>query len=112
MASALFAILPLTLRYALEARPYMPAVFFSIVLTLLFLELAERPSLLVAFAFCRDCGLDGVYTTLRGAGLRSPLPVGDALPQMAGGGVYRRGRLGRRRGADALVSVGAILMGP
>lgn len=51
MASALFAAFPLTLRYTLEARPYTLALLFSLALTLLFLELAERPAFLVACAY-------------------------------------------------------------
>lgn len=42
LAAALFAILPLTLRYSAEARPYSQAIFLSIVLTVLFLGLAQR----------------------------------------------------------------------
>jgi len=43
LASGLFAALPITLRYSTESRPYSQALFLSIVLTILFLGLVERP---------------------------------------------------------------------
>ena len=43
LVSALFAALAITLRYSTESRPYSQALFLSIVLTILFLGLAERP---------------------------------------------------------------------
>jgi Dolichyl-phosphate-mannose-protein mannosyltransferase len=51
LAATLFAAFPLTLRYTLEVRPYIPALFFSILLTLLFLELSDRPTLLTTLAY-------------------------------------------------------------
>jgi mannosyltransferase len=44
LAAALFAVLPLTLRYAAEARGYSQAMFFALLATLLFLRLAREPS--------------------------------------------------------------------
>jgi len=43
LASALFAVLPITIRYSTESRPYSQALFLSIALTFLFFGLAERP---------------------------------------------------------------------
>lgn len=51
LATTLFAAFPQTLRYALEVRPYMPALLLSIVLTLLFLKLAERPTVMLAMVY-------------------------------------------------------------
>jgi hypothetical protein len=45
IASALFAALPLTLRYSTEARNYSQGVFLSLVATLVFLLLVRRPVL-------------------------------------------------------------------
>jgi 4-amino-4-deoxy-L-arabinose transferase-like glycosyltransferase len=59
LATILFAAFPQTLRYALEIRPYMPALLFSILLTLLFLKLADHPSL----------GLTSAYALLVAAAL-------------------------------------------
>lgn len=51
LASLLFALLPMTLRYSTEARTYSQALFLSIVLTLLFTVLAERPGAAPAAAY-------------------------------------------------------------
>jgi len=51
LAIILFAAFPQTLRYALEIRPYMPALLFSILLTILFLKLADRATLGLALAY-------------------------------------------------------------
>lgn len=42
-AGAILAVLPLTLRYATEARPYSMALFFSVVATLVYVRLARNP---------------------------------------------------------------------
>jgi hypothetical protein len=45
LAAALFAVFPLTLRYATESRIYSQALFFSVLSTLIYIRLAKRPSL-------------------------------------------------------------------
>jgi uncharacterized membrane protein len=45
IAAALLAIFPLTLRYSVEARPYSQGLFLSLVSTLAFLRLKDRPTL-------------------------------------------------------------------
>ncbi len=45
IAAALLAIFPLTLRYSVEARPYSQGLFLSLVSTLVFLQLKDRPTL-------------------------------------------------------------------
>lgn len=45
LALAIFLFLPLQFRYALEARSYSQAVFFSVATLWLFLKLSESPSL-------------------------------------------------------------------
>jgi uncharacterized membrane protein len=45
LALAIFLLLPLQFRYALEARSYSQAVFFSVATLWLFLKLSESPSL-------------------------------------------------------------------
>ncbi len=44
IAAALLAIFPLTLRYSVEARPYSQGLFLSLVSTLAFLRLKDRPT--------------------------------------------------------------------
>src|SRR6202040_2672130 len=45
LAAILYAISPLTLRYALEARPYAQAACWSVFSTVLFLSLIRQPTL-------------------------------------------------------------------
>jgi uncharacterized membrane protein len=45
IAAALLAIFPLTLRYSVESRPYSQGLFLSLVATLVFLDLKDRPTL-------------------------------------------------------------------
>ena len=52
LAMALFALLPLNFRYALEARVYSQAVFLSILSTLAFLWFRERPGWRRGVAYC------------------------------------------------------------
>lgn len=51
VAAALFAVLPLTVRYATESRVYSQALFCSLLATVLFVELRKRPSWLLAGAY-------------------------------------------------------------
>lgn len=44
IAAALLAIFPLTLRYSVESRPYSQGLFLSLVATLAFLNLKDRPT--------------------------------------------------------------------
>ncbi|HET8549274.1 MAG TPA: glycosyltransferase family 39 protein [Bryobacteraceae bacterium] len=61
LAGLLFCCLPLTLRYAAEARPYSQAVFLSVAATLVFLGMPDSPRrrALVAYAAVL---VAGVYT--------------------------------------------------
>ena len=51
IAAALFALFPMTLRYATESRVYSEALFFSVLATLAYLRLAKRPDLPHAAAY-------------------------------------------------------------
>jgi hypothetical protein len=51
-SAVIFAILPLTLRYAVESRVYSQALFFSVLATLIYVHLAERPGWALAGAYC------------------------------------------------------------
>jgi len=44
LATAVFAVLPATLRYATESRVYSQALFFSVLATLLYVHLSKRPT--------------------------------------------------------------------
>ena len=44
LAAALYAVSPLTMRYALEARPYAQAAFWSAFSTVVFLSLVRKPT--------------------------------------------------------------------
>lgn len=52
LAAALFGVLPLTLRYAAEARGYSQAMFCALLATLLFLRLARNPTPATALFYC------------------------------------------------------------
>ncbi len=62
LAAVAFAICPLQLRYALEARDYALALAFSIYATLLFSFLRERPTSISLQILYGICVLAGVYT--------------------------------------------------
>jgi hypothetical protein len=51
-AGAVFAFLPLTLRYATESRVYSQALFFSVLATYLAVRLAQRPTRALAAQHC------------------------------------------------------------
>ncbi|HEX7360435.1 MAG TPA: glycosyltransferase family 39 protein, partial [Bryobacteraceae bacterium] len=57
----LFALLPLSLRYATEARPYGPALAFGTLATLLVASLEKRPALWKAVLYAAILSL-GIYT--------------------------------------------------
>ncbi len=46
LAAALFAVLPITLRYATEARPYSQAIFLSLATVFTGFQLADNPGIL------------------------------------------------------------------
>lgn len=46
LAAVVYAVSPLTLRYALEARPYAQAACWSVFSTVVFLSLVRRPTLM------------------------------------------------------------------
>jgi len=48
VSASLFALFPLTLRYADESRIYAPALFFSVLATYLYLRMAKSPRLWTA----------------------------------------------------------------
>lgn len=52
LASAFFALFPVTLRYASESRIYAQALFLSILATLLFMRLVKRPTYRLAALYC------------------------------------------------------------
>ncbi len=60
-AVLVFAICPLQLRYALEARDYALALALSVWLTVLFLRILDRPQIL-AIGLYGFCVLAGLYT--------------------------------------------------
>jgi hypothetical protein len=51
LSAALFAMFPIVLRYATEARMYSQALFFSVLATLIYVRLAKRPSWSTAAAY-------------------------------------------------------------
>jgi 4-amino-4-deoxy-L-arabinose transferase-like glycosyltransferase len=60
LATAIFALFPLQLRYALEARPYELALYLSIWATVAFLRVLDRPgsmSRAALYGLCIDAGL-------------------------------------------------------
>ena len=52
LAPALFALFPLTLRYACESRTYAPGLFFSTLASWLFLRLVKNPGRPRAMLYC------------------------------------------------------------
>jgi 4-amino-4-deoxy-L-arabinose transferase-like glycosyltransferase len=51
ISASLFAIFPLTLRYASESRVYAPALFFSVLATYIYVRIAQRPSAWLVAAY-------------------------------------------------------------
>ncbi len=66
VAGLLWAVLPVTSRYAQEARPYAIAVFFSALALLLLLRLLDRPSRPRAAAYAAAVALTGLCHPLSG----------------------------------------------
>jgi 4-amino-4-deoxy-L-arabinose transferase-like glycosyltransferase len=62
LAAGIFALFPLQLRYALEARPYELALCLSIWATVAFLRLMEQPESVVRAALYGLCVAAGLYT--------------------------------------------------
>jgi hypothetical protein len=52
MAAVLFALFPLTLRYACESRIYSEALFFSALSTFLFSRILKKPSWISGVLYC------------------------------------------------------------
>jgi hypothetical protein len=52
IAAAIFALFPVTLRYASESRIYSQALFFASLATLLFVRGMKRPGRLLTTAYC------------------------------------------------------------
>jgi hypothetical protein len=100
LASVLFAAFPLTLRYALEARPYMLALLLSLVLTLLFLELAERPTFVVASAYALAAVLT-VYT--------QPFAAFVCGAHFLWAAIYRKRRAAAYVGAASAIAAAALV---
>lgn len=61
MAAILYALSPLTLRYALEARPYAQAACWSVFSTVVFLSLIRKPTLGKAVGYAALAAA-GLYT--------------------------------------------------
>jgi len=51
LGAAIFAVFPLTLRYATESRVYSQALFLSVLASLVYLRLATSPTLRIAAAY-------------------------------------------------------------
>lgn len=62
LAVGIFALFPLQLRYALEARPYELALCLSIWATVAFLRVIERPESVLRAALYSLCVTAGLYT--------------------------------------------------
>lgn len=62
LAVGIFAMLPLQLRYALEARPYELALCLSIWSTVAFLRVIERPESVLRAVLYSLCVTAGLYT--------------------------------------------------
>ncbi len=80
LAATLFAIFPLTFRYATESRVYSQALFLSVLATLLYARAAKRPTWALAILY--SLALTALSTpTLRGLGRNGTLAV---VPHTAG----------------------------
>jgi mannosyltransferase len=62
LAAAIFALFPLQLRYALEARPYELALCLSIWATIAFLRVLEQPGSVSRAALYALCIIAGLFT--------------------------------------------------
>jgi uncharacterized membrane protein len=62
LATTIFALFPLQLRYALEARPYELALCLSIWSTVAFLRVMEQPGSVSRAALYALCIIDGLFT--------------------------------------------------
>jgi len=62
LAAAIFALFPLQLRYALEARPYELALCLSIWSTVAFLRVVEQPESVARAALYTLCIAAGLFT--------------------------------------------------
>ncbi|MEO8050191.1 MAG: glycosyltransferase family 39 protein [Acidobacteriota bacterium] len=62
LATGIFALFPLQLRYALEARPYELALCLSIWATVVFLRVVERPKSVLRGALYGLCIAAGLFT--------------------------------------------------
>ena len=106
LAAVLFALFPLTLRYACESRVYSEALFFSTLSTLLFSRIIKRPSVDLRSPLLPGvdigCGLYAALRPLRGSG---PFSVGVGQPQGQGDGDFDYFRHRFRGGIYPLVLV-------
>ena len=85
LAAAIFALFPLQLRYALEARPYALGLCLTVWSTVAFLRLADRPE---------SASRAALYGLLVAAGLYTfPFTVFVALAHVAWACLARRWRL-------------------
>ena len=98
-AAALFAAFPLTLRYAVEARPYSQAMFLSILATILFLAIAARPRVSVALLY-------GIVLTA--ALYTQPLAALVAAGHLVWAAAYRRWAALQYAGVAALLAAAAF----
>ena len=64
MAAAVFAVLPISLRYATEARPYSQAIFLSVAGLFTGFRLAESPEPATSCYARTDSGRRPLHTTL------------------------------------------------
>ena len=99
----LFASMPLQFRYALEARPYSQALFFSIVATALFVRLLRRPCL----------GTAGLYSLSVAAGLYTqPYLLFTQIGQVAWAAFCAPRRALAPIAAGAALSTAGLLFAP
>lgn len=100
LASILFAVFPLTLRYATEGRMYAEALLFSTVATLLYLKLARR----------QTWGIAAVYAvTLTAAAYTQPYSASVGAAHVLWSIGMRERRTALLGGTALAAAVGAFL---
>ena len=102
LAAAIFALFPLQLRYALEARPYALGLCLTVWSTVAFLRLADRPESASRALFYGLLVAAGLYTF--------PFTVFVALAHLAWACLARRWRLALTAGVA--VGVAGLVFAP
>lgn len=100
LAAVLFALFPLTLRYATESRVYSEALFFSTLSTILFIRILKNPTWRGGALYC--VALTAAVYTQPYAIFVAPAHIGWAL-------IGRNFKVAARTAVSVCVSVAAFL---